>query len=293
MSELTANLATSKSINGAVFMVAAGLSFALVNIAVQGATMTLGVPSTSVAFWQYLFALAFCLPWLWRAGVGSLRTTQPGLHLLRVAFAAGGVQLWVYGLTFVPIWQAIALIMTSPFFVIAGAGLVLREGVTWQRIAATVVGFAGAMIILAPGTDLFVVEALLPLGAAMLWAGASLVTKHLTANEKPESVTFYLLVLLTPINLALALGGGFTIPTDTTMFLLLGAGFLTALAQYFLVRAYAAADASYLQPFDHVKLPLNIAAGWLVFSFAPSGNYWFGAALIVAASLALVRLEKR
>lgn len=273
-------------------MVAAGISFAVVNIAVQAATMVLGLPSTSVAFWQYLLALCVCLPWLWRSGVRLLKTRQLGLHLLRVAFAAAGVQLWVLGLAFVPIWQAIALIMTSPFFVIAGAGLLLGERLTWPRVLATTIGFMGAMIILAPGTALFSLPSLLPLGAAMLWAAASLVTKRLTVDDQPETVTFFLLVLLVPINAAIALSSGLTMPSGSALPLLVLAGLMTAAAQYLLVRAYAAADASYLQPFDHLKLPFNIAAGWLAFAFAPDGHFWIGAILILGASLTLVKQER-
>ena len=69
------------------------------------------------------------------------------------------------------------------------------------------------------------------------------------------------------------------------------AGALTALAQYLLTYAYAKADATYLQPFDDLKLPLNVVLGWLVFGAAPTIGFWPGAALIVAASLFLMRRE--
>ena len=43
--------------------------------------------------------------------------------------------------------------------------------------------------------------------------------------------------------------------------------------------------------FDDLKLPLNIVLGWLVFGFAPTLGFWPGAALIVAASLYLMKRE--
>ncbi len=101
-------------------MTAAGIAFAGLNVAVQWATMVAGAAAPAVAFWQYLIALVLSLPLVWRDW-SALRTSHPGLHLLRVALAAAGVQVWVYGLSVVPIWQAIALAMTSPFFVVAGA----------------------------------------------------------------------------------------------------------------------------------------------------------------------------
>ena len=67
---------------------------------------------------------------------------------------------------------------------------------------------------------------------------------------------------------------------------------LLALAQWSLARAYANADASFIQPFDLVKLPLNVFAGWLVFGYVPPGNLWVGAAMLVGATLFILHREK-
>ncbi|MCR9238604.1 MAG: DMT family transporter [Alphaproteobacteria bacterium] len=293
MNQLLIKNGASPALIGAAYMVFAGVLFALVNISVQGAAMHYGLPSSSVAFLQYAIALIFGATWLARLGWKSFATENMALHILRVLAAAAGVQLWVLGLKYVPIWQAIALIMTSPFFVTLGASLFLRESVSLQRWLATLIGFAGGMIILAPWSDSFTVAALYPLAAAALWAFASLLTKRLTKTEAPDTVTAYLLVLLTPINAVFASFEGFVVPTGTALWLILLAGGLTALAQLALTRAYAVSDASYVQPFDHLKLPLNVLFGWLAFQFVPGGNLWIGAALIVGASMYILRQESR
>lgn len=291
MNQLVSNYRFSPAVSGSVAMVAAGLLFAIVNTTVQSSTMSHGMAAASVAFWQYLIALAFSLPWLLRHGTASLKTAQLGRHVVRVILAAAGVQMWVLGLAYVPIWQAIALIMTSPFFVVAGAGLLLRERVDAGRWLAVIAGFAGGMIILAPWSDAFGFATLYPLAAAAFWAAASLMTKRLTRSESADTVTVYLLLLLTPVNAAVATIDGFQAPAGPVLYLVAAAGVLTFLAQYVLTRAYASADAAYLQPFDHLKLPFNVLLGWLVFGFVPVGSMWLGAALIIAASLFIVRRE--
>ncbi len=293
MNQLLMKNGASPALIGAAYMVLAGILFALVNISVQGAAMHFGLPSSSVAFWQYAIALVLGGSWLLRLGWKGFATKNLTVHILRVLAAAAGVQLWVLGLKYVPIWQAIALIMTSPFFVTIGAALFLREHVSGQRWLATFVGFAGGMIILAPWSDSFTVAALFPLGAAALWALVSLLTKRLTRTEAPDTVTAYLLVLLTPVNAVFAGVEGFAVPTGTAFWLVLLAGALTAAAQLALTRAYAVSDASYVQPFDHLKLPLNVLFGWLAFQYVPSGNLWVGAALIVGASMYILRQEAR
>lgn len=276
-------------VRAAVIMTAAGAAFAGLNVAIQWATMIAGTPAPAAAFWQYLIALVLTLPLIIRSG--GLRTKLPFWHLLRVLLAAGGVQVWVMGLASVPIWQAIALSMTSPFLVVAGAAIFLRERVTGARLSATLAGFGGAMIILAPWSESFTIHALLPVAAAALWAGTSLITKMLTRHEPASGITVTMLVLLLPFNALAWSGVGFAMPPAEAWTALLIAGALTALAQYLLTAAYASADATYLQPFDDLKLPLNILLGWIVFAQAPSLGFWPGAALIVLASISLMRRE--
>lgn len=282
------------AINGAGLMVAAGALFALVNTVLQWVTMRAGLASASVTFWQYLIALICFLPWLLTRPGDSFRSAQIGGHLIRVALAVGGVQLWTAGLASVPIWQAIALLMLSPFFVTLGAGMILGERIGAARWLALAIGFGGGMIVLAPWSERFSLAALLPVGAAALWAGTSLMTKHLSRRDSPEVLTVWLLMLLVPANAALALPfgilpGGATLPAIGAI---IAAGLMTAGAQYLLARAYAGHDAAYLQPFDYLKLPLNIALGVLAFGFMPPGSLWLGAVLIVAASVWLVRAEQ-
>ena len=293
MNQTSLTFSSSRAMAGAAFMVLAGVAFSILNVVTQWVTMKLGFSAASAAFWQYGFALVFSLPFLRRVGFSAMRTDYPRRHVVRVALAALGVEAWVSGLATVPIWQAIALVMTSPFFIILGARLFLGERVGPARWAATGIGFAGAMIILQPWSDAFTWSALLPILSALFWGASSLITKSLTSIEKPETITVWLLLLLTPINGVLAAAAGFEIPYGMTLGLFVFAGLLTVLAQYLLTLAYTVADAAYVQPFDDLKLPLNVLAGWLFFGYAPAGYLWVGAALILAASLFIMRNEIR
>lgn len=272
---------------GPLLMITAGALFAGANTAVQSAGMQFGVAPSAIAFWQYAIALCVAIPLVWQEG---WRTDHLAWHILRVALAAIGVQLWVSGLAHVPIWQAIALILTSPLFVTLGAAVFLRETLTWQRLSAVLVGAFGGIVILAPWSDSFTPAALLPIGAALFWAASSLVTKRLAATDQAGTLTLYLLVLLVPLNGVFAIGSGLFVPSNA-LWVVVIAGMFTALAQYALAGAYRMAEASYLQPFDHVKLPLNVVAGLVVFDFAPPGMMWLGAAIIVSACAWLWRTE--
>ena len=94
-----------------------------------------------------------------------------------------------------------------------------------------------------------------------------------------------------PINALLAVGSGFAVAEGALPAVAL-AGIMLALAQFLLARAYVVADAAFLQPFDHLKLPMNVGLGFAVFGFAPPGSMWVGAALMIAATAWLLRCER-
>lgn len=282
-------------IQGATWMVIAGLAFAIINSLAQYLSIHFQLASTTVAFIQYGIAFLVILPWLKSLGLKqALKTKQLGWHVTRVFFSVIGIQLWLWALAYpVPIWQGIALLMTSPLFATLGSGLFLKEKVGLARSGATFVGFLGAMIILEPWSDNFTLATLLPVGAAFFWAIYSLMVKKLSSDDSPTTMVVYLLILITPFNLLLALPE-WSLPTGTfTWTLLLAAGIFTALAQWAIVKAYSIADASFIQPFDHVKLPLNVFAGWLVFGWVPPGKLWVGACLIILSIAFITHYESR
>ncbi len=276
-------------------MLTAGLAFAIVNSLAQVASIKFGLPSTTVAVIQYAIALVVIIPYLRTLGIRrSLRTNHLKMHILRVFLSVIGIQLWLWALAYpVPIWQGIALLMTSPLFATVGSGLFLKEKVGAARWGATLAGFAGAMIILEPWADSFSWATLLPVGAAFFWACYSLMVKKLSSEDGPSTMVMYLLLMITPFNILLA-APEWQLPTGSSIWLILiAAGVMTALAQWAIVKAYSVADASFVQPFDHAKLPLNVLAGWLVFSWVPPGRLWLGAAIIILSVAFITRWETK
>ncbi|MCF8520233.1 MAG: DMT family transporter [Rhodobacteraceae bacterium] len=281
------------NLKGAAFMVLAGICFALANAVTWTVTYKMGFKAQSDAFWQYAIATVFSAPFIWRNGLASMKTRHPVLHLVRILLSVLGVQAFTQAFAsgMAP-WHVIALVMTSPFFVMFGAALLLGENVGLNRWIAAVIGFAGAMILLRPWESGFTLPTLLPIAAAVTWGGASIITKRLTKDEPQTSITMWLLVLLTPVNLLFSLQAGFELPSGNILWLLILGGAIMYFAQHFLTLAYAAADAAYVQPFDDLKLFSNILVSWLVLSFAPDMTYWPGIVMVFAGSAYLLWSER-
>ena len=303
---------------GAAFMLVAAFAFAGSNL-LQSALPTpvqyggYGMSSTGMAFWQYVIAAVLSLPLILRIGVDKLSTSHPLAHEIRAFVSALGVHVFVYGFaTGVPIWQMVTLLATGPLFIILGSTLFLGERASTARIAAALVGFVGAIIVSGVGAEGLSWTTLVPITAALLWSITDILTKYLVLKgESPETLTISLLMLVTPNHLLILLavwGLGivapgllpagiadnvFALPSGNALWLLALLGALTAAAQYLLAYAYKVADATYLQPFGDLKVPLSGLVGWVILGQVPSVWFWPGAALIVLASVFIYWVESR
>jgi drug/metabolite transporter (DMT)-like permease len=316
MSQLSSTQTSSGAVSGALLMLTASIAFAGTNV-LQSLLSTpaqyggIGMASVGMVFWQYLIATVIVLPLILRIGLGNLRTAHPIAHEIRAFVSALGVHVFVYGFASgMPAWQVVALLATGPLFIVLGSIIFLRERVTLIRLVAALLGFAGALMVSGIGSDGFSALVLIPIAAAALWATTDVLTKYLTKKgESPETLTVSLLVLITPNHLLILLAAtllsqmpgllpagvatGFPLqlPADLGLWLLLGLGVLTAVAQYFLAFAYKTADATYLQPFGDLKVPLTAVIGFIFLSQVPTLWFWVGTALIVGASLLIFFAE--
>jgi len=314
------NTAANGIMTATLYMVGAQVIYAIVNFTYDVLTNPWNpmladakMSSSSAVFWQYLIATLFAIPLIMRIGLHHLKTTHPWLHELRALASALGAQVFVFGFASgVPVWQMVGLLLTGPFFVIAGSVLFLGEKLTTTRLLASVVAFIGAFMIVGIGGGGFTFASLLPVAAAALWSATTVISKYLSRDETPESLTLYLLLLIVVNHaaigivlgvLALALPGvlpaglstgiDFGLPSGDAVYWMVFLGLITAMTQYLLWSAYNLADATYLQPFDDIKVPLNVLMGWLLLSQVPGIWFWPGAALILGASLYIATRENR
>ena len=98
----------------AYWMVFACLCFAAMN----GIVRHLGesIEPIVVVFFRCLFGLVAMAPFLLRSGLASLRTQKPFLHVIRGLVAVVGMCCWFYGITQMPLAEAVALSFTTPMY---------------------------------------------------------------------------------------------------------------------------------------------------------------------------------
>src|SRR5438093_1091842 len=125
------------------WMIGAAFFFSILSAIIRHLTNELH--PLEIAFFRNLFGLVFMLPWLAKAGFGSLRTGRFGLYLWRTTVGLLSMFAWFWALALLPFAQAVALSFTTPLFATMGAALILKERVRLRRWTATLAGFVGVL----------------------------------------------------------------------------------------------------------------------------------------------------
>jgi drug/metabolite transporter (DMT)-like permease len=243
-----------------------------------------------IVFFRSLFGALFMAPWVMRRGVGVLRTPRSGLLILRGAGAFVAGSCLFYAATLLPLGEFMAITFTRPILASIGAILFLGEIARGRRWTAIFVGFAGALIVIRPGFQVINIGMIFVLAAVMVQVANTLIIKFATRTVEPDVIAVYHAIVIAPIALIPTLFV-WTMPGWEQFLLLAAAGMLTLMVQRSMTRAFVAADATVVLAFGFIRLPVAALAGFVFFSEVPILWVWVGGALIIAASLFLVRRE--
>jgi drug/metabolite transporter (DMT)-like permease len=127
---------------------------------------------------------------------------------------------------------------------------------------------------------------------ALISAVSAVFIKKLMATEAPVTVLFYFGMFMTLITAA-PLPFVWVTPTLGELAYLLLLGITASVAQSCFIRAYRAADATLVAPFDYLQLVSATIIGFIAFGALPGVWTWLGAGIIVAANLWLTLSERR
>jgi len=250
-------------------------------------------PATLQTFYRQAFGLIVMLPVILRDPAGAFRTTRPGILLFRSLAGTTGMILSFYAYQKMPLADANALSFTRTLWVVPLAAFVLKENVGPRRIAATVVGFLGAMLMLQPAAHgEFGWPALAALASALLLAltvtGMKFMSRdHTTTTLMAWSATLGFVLALAPALLV------WRWPTSWDLVLLALMGILGTITQACYIHGMSEGDAAVMAPVDYTRLVFAIILGYAVFADVPSALTMAGAGIIIAATLYITLRESR
>ncbi len=246
--------------------------------------------AVEIVFFRSLLGLALMAGYFAWRGWAKLRTSVPRRHIYRSTFNFIGMVLWFHALGVMPLAEATAIHFTMPLFIVLLAALFLGEKIGPRRLAATLVGFLGVLVVLRPGAAEIGLPAIGVLVSAALYGGAMIFIKVLTRTDSAAVITFYshliMLVLAALPTAFLWRSPGWE---DLPALVVLAA--CGTAAPFCVTRALHLMDASLTAPFDFLRLPFTALAGYLLFAEMPGEWTWPGALIIFGATSYIARRE--
>ena len=277
-------------VRGGLWMMGAAAAFTVMTALIR--EVATEIHPFEIAFFRTLTNLLLMVPFVIRTRGAGLKTNNHKSFAVRGLFGFAFLMTYFPGAALIPVDQSQALIFTAPLWGGVLAILFLREPVRIVRVAALIIGFVGALVILRPGIIEISTGALLVLAAALAYASSNTIVKFTTRSDHPDTVVTYLMIYVTPMTLVVSLFV-WVWPTCEQLVLLVGVGVFATLNQRFLSRAFAAADASVVLLFDFARLPFAAILGFLVFAELPDIWVWVGGAIIFGASVFVAHREAR
>ena len=267
-------------------------TFSGMDAVMKGLVIALGIYATML--WRMLAGVVM-------AGIlFAARPNWPSRPTMRIHLFRGGLtfvmaMLFFWGLARVPLAQAIALAFIAPLIALFLASFFLGETIGPKTIAASLVAFAGVVLIFIGqaqadlGRDALL-GSIAILASAVCYAVNIILMRSQAQVAGPIEIAFFqnvivagLLVVVWPV-----FGGADLPPANQIPFILLAA-FLSTASLLLLSWAYARAEASYLAATEYTSFLWAMLFGWLVFGESISWFTLAGAALIVAGCILAAR----
>eukprot|EP01035_Chromulina_nebulosa_P020443 gene20443-26526_t len=246
---------------------------------------------TEISFFRFFFSLLSVLPIIFlKSGVALFKTEQIGLHIWRGLIGSIALGLCCYSVNIMHMSENTTIMFAQPLFFLPLAYFFLKERVDASRWIATLVGFAGIIIIMQPGSNTFRIEAFVPMTAAFCFAIISMLAKKMIKDEPTLTLLFYFGLVTSIIAFPVMLPFWQT-PLLGELLLLLMLGVCGNLIQVCIFRAFSSADASSLTPIFYTEIGISTLFGFLFFGQIPTIYVALGAALIIGSTFAISVIE--
>ena len=242
-------------------------------------------------------------------GWSILYTKRLGIHIFRGLLVVVTNMTFFLALAVMPLADAVAIFFIGPLIITVFSVIFLGETVGPRRWIAVGMGLAGVIIMVRPGSASFQFTALLPLIAAVGYAGLQTLTRKVGGTEKAGTLTFYIQVAFILVGAAMGLtvgDGRFGVTGDPSLdfllrewiwpsngdwWLLLMLGTSSTFAGYFISQAYRMCEAGLAAPFEYTAMVLAIFWGLVVFGEWPDTVAWIGISLIIGGGLFMLWRE--
>ena len=258
--------------------------FSVMDAVMKSASLQVG--AYNAMLFRSGFGILLMLPlWRWSGGRWP-QAPALKLHALRGAISAGLATSFFWGLVRLPLAEAIALSFIAPLIALYLAAVMLGEKVGRNAVTASLVGFAGVLVIGAGrlGREALSEDAMLGIAAvllsAVLYAFNLIFQRKQAQIASPQEVALFQMAFA-GLFLSLAAPWFAVVPSLPALGEIATGAALAAVSLMLLSWAYGRAEAQVLLPIEYTAFIWAALFGWLVFAETVTAETMAGVVLIV------------
>ncbi|HGG05099.1 MAG TPA: DMT family transporter [Aliiroseovarius sp.] len=246
-----------------------------------------------IIFFSTLFSFPLVTLMLMRDKTeGNLRPVHPWWILARTLAALMTGFSAFYAFTALPLAQVYVMLFASPLLITLMSIPMLGEKVGIQRLIAVLVGLAGVIVVLHPGSVEFGLGHLAGLSAAIFGALASVIVRKIGREERTAVLMLYPMIANFVV-MAAVLGFVYR-PMPVTDLGALGVlSMLGFSAGLLLIAAYRHGDAAIVAPMQYSQILWATGFGIFLFNERPDRTTLIGAGIIIASGMYIVFRESQ
>ena len=276
------------NVQGALWLVSGGFIFTATSAMIR--LLSSQIESVQTAFFRAVISVILLLPMIAAGRVQPWHSKRLAGHFWRTAMGTASMVLGFYAVSMLPLADATAIAFSQPLFSVVVAAAIAGEKVRWRRWSATIIGFAGVLVMVRPGEGSLQLGALVALANAAAVAVSILLVKRLSDSETPLMILTQFAIFST-ILLALPAIWVWRWPDLWGWILAVGIALSATIGQYFWVQAFKSGEMSAVAPFEYMRLPFAVFVGWLVWGEMPVIWTYIGAAIVIGSALYIAHRE--
>lgn len=276
--------ATTSNVRGILFMVTACASFACGDTIMK--LFGGSVPTSELLFLRGSFVTlgGFLLAW-WLGALPLLHRALSRAMLFRAAGDAGGAWSFQLALARLPYADLTSVGQLIPLSITAASAIFLGEKVGWRRWTATLIGFAGVLLIIRPGSSTFNWWMLAGLGAVLGSTVRDLATRYVDRSVPPPIIMMLSAGAVTLTSLCAAPFSPWSMPGWPLFGAMMCAALFSLAGQMCIIISVRSGDISAVAPFRYTIIPFAIVSGIFIFGHVPDIMTLVGATIVVVAGL--------
>ena len=256
------------------------------------------ISAGQIAWSRFLIqTILMCPIFFW--GLRKHKTQKIFLQFMRGALIACTTVLIFASVKFMPLAEVIAIFFIEPLLVTMLSVMILGEKLGWKRLAATTIGFFGALVVVQPNYKLLGLLSFLPFLAALSFAFYMILTRKLSQMESAGVLQFNSgLSGLIFMSIMLAMFSSSDIPIleikmpqKQEWILLVLIGVIATLGHFILAFASKYIEANILAPFQYLEIIGATFLGFWLFGDFPAPAAWVGIMTIVFSGIYVFKKE--